>query len=473
MALSVLGFAVFPSTSAGSVQMRGSASTIEPVALRIEFLANPVGLDALTPRFSWKLNPMNPGARDLSQSAYRLIVASSATSLAIGKGDVWDSGKVSSRNFLEVHYGGRALESSTTYFWKLRVWDQAGKESPWSKQAVWTTALLHPSDWSAKWVAAEPDEPLQPQAIEHTGEVAETSTPLPIFRRDFHLDKPVKQAMVSVSGLGQYELHLNGRNITDTILNPGWTNYRKTVLYNTYNLTSLLHQGNNSLGMMLGRGMYDVPGVKGRYTKFIGSFGQPKMILQLDIVYVDGSQTRIVSDRSWKTTSGPITFSSIYGGEDFDARKERPGWDSPGFSDTTWSSAIEVAGPNGDQSNPGSELSGKIIPSVQTAQSFLPVKVNTLAPGIKVYDLGQNFSGWPEITVRGRPGSTIQLLPSDEVWASDGSHAPAVNSAIRKRIAALFSGDLREVRAATVFNVLPISNEYSFIKIDKMLAPNL
>ncbi|NYF81321.1 family 78 glycoside hydrolase catalytic domain [Granulicella arctica] len=350
---------------------------------------------------------------------------------------MWDSGRIASGDFLEVHYGGPALQSGTTYFWKLRVWDQAGKESPWSNPATWTTALLHPSDWSAKWIAADADGPRQLQALEHSGKVVESTTPLPIFRRDFRIDKPIKQAIVSVSGLGQYELHLNGRNVTDSVLNPGWTNYRKTTLYNTYDLTALLHQGNNSFGMMLGSGMYDVPGVKGRYTKFIGSFGQPKMILQLHIIFADGSQTTIVSDRRWKTASGPITFSSIYGGEDFDARKETPGWDSPGFRDTDWSSAIEVAGPNGDASNPGSELSGKIIPAIQAAQSFMPVKVTEPAPGIKVYDLGQNFSGWPEITVSGKRGSTIRLLPGElldakglvtQASAGAGSNAPVLFS---------------------------------------------
>lgn len=414
IAMLVLGFAFSPvAVAAGEPQVAVTASSIAPQHLRLESLDSPIGLDALTPRFSWTLEAANPAARDLSQSAYRILVASSKSMLARDEADVWDSGRVASSNFIEVHYAGSALKSHTTYCWKLRVWDQAGKGSAWSEPASWTTALLHPSDWSAKWIAAGPNQYIQAEALEHHGKNTDSTQALPIFRHEFRVDKPVKKAIVYVSGLGQYELHLNGRNVTDTELNPGWTNYRKTVLYNTYDLTSLLRQGRNSFGVMIGRGMYDVPETKGRYTKFIGTFGEPKLILQMHVLYTDGSEAIVASDRSWKITSGPVTFSSIYGGEDYDARKIPPGWDSPGFKESGWTAAIEVAGPNGDLANPGRALSGRIIPSIKVVQSFNPTKVTEPRPGIQVYDLGQNFSGWPAITVRGKPGSIVKLIPGE------------------------------------------------------------
>jgi alpha-L-rhamnosidase len=392
-----------------------SSAGIEPISLRIESLKNPIGLDTAVPRFSWKLKAVDTKAHNLSQSAYHVIVASSASKLSAGRGDVWDSGQIASKNFLDVTYKGPALESYTSYYWKVLVLDQNGKESKWSEPALWTTALFHSSDWSAKWIAAVPDR-------------SAASEPLPTFRREFQLDKPIKQAIVYVSGLGQYELRLNGKNVTASVLNPGWTDYRKTVLYNSYDLTSQLHVGKNSFGVMLGSGMYDVPQIDGRYTKFAGSFGQLKLILQMHVTFVDGSQVKIVSDKNWKTTPGPIVFSSIYGGEDYDARREIAGWDSPNFNDSSWAGVSEVAGPNGDITHAGTGLAGRILTPIKVANGFDPVKITHPKPGIDVYDLGQNFSGWPTINVQGASGSVIKLTPA-ELLNSDGTVTQASGGA--------------------------------------------
>jgi hypothetical protein len=223
----------------------------------------------------------------------------------------------------------------------------------------------------------------------------------------------VKQAVVYVSGLGQYELHLNGKDVAAGVMNPGWTNYRKTVLYNAYDVTGDLRPGENAFGVMLGNGMYNVPGIKGRYTKFIGSFGQPKLILQMHVLYADGTTSIFVSDGKWKTTPGPIVLSSIYGGEDYDARREpEAGWDQPGFSAENWTEALEVNGPNG-KSDPGSELTAQAIPPIRIDRTFKPVKVSEPRPGITVYDLGQNFSGWPVLTVQGRAGDIVRTFPGE------------------------------------------------------------
>ena len=159
--------------------------------------------------------------------------------------------------------------------------------------------------------------------------------------------------------------------------------------------------------------MYNVPNNKERYTKFTGFFGQPKLILQLHVTYADGTSTTVLSDSSWKSTSGPIIFSSTYGGEDYDARKNPQGWDSPGFDDSKWTAAFEVNGPGG-------ALSGHIIPPIRTAETFQPVKTSEPRPGILVYDLGQNLAGWPRITVRGRAGDTVRLT-AGELLNPDGT----------------------------------------------------
>jgi len=358
------------------------------------------------------LAAVDPASHSLTQTAFQILVASSAQILARDEGDVWDSGRQMNPVYTGISFAGAELQSHTRYFWKVRVWDQDGKPSAWSAPTFWITGLLHAADWKTTWIAAEADGPLAPQAREHEGAMTERAAALPIFRYDFAIAKPVRQAIVYVSGLGQYELRLNGASVTTSVLNPGWTQYRKAVLYNTRDVTALLHAGRNAFGVLLGNGMYNVPGVRGRYTKFIGSFGQPKMILQMVVQYADGTQATIVSNREWRTISGPVVFSSIYGGEDYDARKEPAGWDRPGFDDQGWTNALEVRGPDGE-ADPGGELRAQRTPPIEVARRFDPVRITHPRAGVTVYDLGQNFAGWPVIAVRGHAGDRIRMLPGE------------------------------------------------------------
>ena len=387
---------------------------IAPENLQVASTVNPIGIDRETPRLNWELRATVPGAHDLRQSSYRILVAASAEELAMNRGSLWDSGRVQSGQRLYIAYSGQPLSSYQSYYWKVRVWDQAGKASAWSAPANWTMAMLHPDEWKARWIAAEPDGPLQPQARENLGEWTNSAPPLPIFRKEFRVTGPLKSAIVVVSGLGEYELHLNGGNVTDTALNPGWTNYRRTVLYNTFDVTRQLRPGTNTFGVLLGNGMYNVPGIHGRYTKFVGSFGQPKLILQMHIEYRDGTEEILKSDSTWLTAPGPITFSSIYGGEDFDARRVQNGWDRPDFAtDAEWRQALEVAGPDGSADSPGRELSGHLLPPIAIVDKLAPLRVTRPRPNVIVYDMGKNSSGWPEILVRGRAGDRVRMLPGE------------------------------------------------------------
>ena len=254
-------------------------------------------------------------------------------------------------------------------------------------------------DWNAKWIAAQPD-----------GEVP--ATRMPIFRRAFRLEKPVERAVIDISGLGQYELTVNGRKIGDAELTPGWTDYRKTVLYNTFDVTAELQAGDNALGVMLGNGFFHVPRVRGRYTKLTSSFGQPKLTARLRVTFRGGGGVEIDSDRQWKRHPGPIVFSHVYGGEDYDARLEEPGWNRPGFDDGGWEPALEVSGPGG-------RLVAQTTPVSRVMDVFRTVRTTEPSAGVRVYDLGQNFSGWPGIAVRGRAGASLKLTPG-ELLASDG-----------------------------------------------------
>ena len=213
-------------------------------------------------------------------------------------------------------------------------------------------------------------------------------------------------ATLNISGLGQFEAHINGHNVTEAVLTPGWSDYRKRVYYDTYDVTRLMVPGENAIGVMLGNGMYNVESPANRYTKFRGTFGQPKLMVALVLRFSDGSEQRIVSDGAWKTAAGPITFSNIYGGEDYDARQEQMGWDASGFDDKGWVAARVVAGPGG-------ELVAEKIPPVVANESYAPVAVTHPKPGLTVYDLGENMAGWPEIEVSGARGDVVKMLPGE------------------------------------------------------------
>jgi alpha-L-rhamnosidase len=297
---------------------------------------------------------------------------------------LFDSGSVISSASSQI-YAGKALTSSLHAYWKVRVHDQAGLISAWSEPSEFTVGLLSAPDWGAQWISA--------------------AAVLPIFRHEFAVTKPVTRALLSVCGLGQYEVRVNGANVSDAVMEPSWTNYAKTCHYATYDATKAIVQGQNAIGVLLGNGMYNVL-ASNRYAKFTGSFGKPKLILRLQLDFGDGTSAAIVSDSNWKTSAGPITFSNIYGGEDFDANLEPAGWDKPGFIDTTWAAAQLVTGsaPN---------LVARFAPPVKVQQSFTPTLISQPTPGVFVYDLGQNFSGWPEIAVQGAAGKTLKLTPGE------------------------------------------------------------
>jgi hypothetical protein len=364
-----------------------ASPSVSPASLRCEYRVNPQGVDVLQPRFSWTLESPERGQ---SQSAYQILVASSRNALDAGQADEWDSGKVASRESVGVAYGGKPLSSHLRCYWKVRTWDQNDVPSEWSPVASWSMGILHPEDWQATWIA--------------WSRTAINSGPLPMFRREFSVARKVTRATAYISGLGFFELYLNGRKVGDHVLEPGWTNYRRTNLYATYDVGDFLRSGANAIGVLLGNGMYNVAG--GRYVKFTASFGRPKFILHLRIEYDDGTTQTIVSDESWKVAPSPTRFSCIYGGEDYDARDEQPGWNEPGFAGTGWEATDVV-----DDST--ERLFSQSQPPIKVMQVFHTVKVSEPGPGIHVYDLGQNFAGWPQITVRGKAGAQVRLTPGE------------------------------------------------------------
>ncbi len=352
------GFAVLLILAFSSVGRTDEAKGPQPPTdLRCEYLVDPAGVDVKQPRFFWTLEHSERGQK---QSAYQIIVS---TQPSAEKGDMWDSGKVASGYSTQVLYSGAPLSSDKTYYWKVLTWDKDGAPSAFSNRARFDTGFFSASDWKAKWVGGKNQ-----------------------LRKEFTLkNKPVR-ARAYICGLGYYELRLNGKKVGSSVLDPGWTTYTKRALYACHDVTGLLRPGENAIGVTLGKGW----------------FGSPALLFQLNIELEGGEKMSVASDTSWKGTDGPVVEDSIYNGETYDARRETPGWDLPGFDQSAWSAAKEVKAP-------GAELSAQMMPPIQIVDTIVPLKMTSPQPGVYVFDMGQNFSGWAKLRVQGPSGTKVRM----------------------------------------------------------------
>ncbi|WEK17681.1 MAG: glycoside hydrolase family 78 protein [Candidatus Pedobacter colombiensis] len=381
------------------------AQNLSVYDLRCDYRTNPPGVEIAAPALSWKIASAE---RNIQQSAYHILVADDVTLLTKNIGNVWDSKKVGSGKSLQVNYSGKALMAGKTYYWKVKVWDNKGNASSWATIAKWQMGLLTTADWkNAKWIAYEKlaDSNVTVLPKDNKKDTYLGSNVLPLLRKDFAVKKPVAKASLFISGLGHFEMSLNGKKQGDHFLDAGWVKYDKEALYVTFDLTNDLLKGANTIGVMLGNGFYYVPPVKGRFRKSKPAFGYPKMICRLLLEYKDGTTENIISDQSWKTTPGPITFSSIYGGEDYDARLEQKGWDSPSFKDAQWKNVLIVDGPPAIRSQQAEPL--------KVFENFGAQKVTKISTTEWVYDLGQNASGIISLKVKGNKGDTIRIYPGE------------------------------------------------------------
>ncbi|HEY3403813.1 MAG TPA: family 78 glycoside hydrolase catalytic domain, partial [Ohtaekwangia sp.] len=359
--------------------------------LRTENLINPIGLDITKLRFSWQLVS---DKRNVMQSAYEVKVSESADL----KNVLWTSGKVLSDQSVHVPYTGAVIQSGSRYHWQVRVWDNQGKSSAWSAPAFWQMALLTSTDWKAKWIQPGFDEPAAYQ-------------PSPVFRKKFQAIKKVRSATAYITAHGMYEAHINGKRIGDAYLTPGWTSYKTRLQYQTYDVTSLVNMGDNAIGVELGSGWY---------RGFIGWSGQKNfygkdisLLFQLNIVYTDGTTESVVSDGSWKSTTGSIVTSEIYDGETIDARLEKSGWNTPAYDDSGWS-GVKVA------DYPLDNLIATYNEPVKKHEVFKPKRIFTTPKGENVIDFGQNLVGWVVMRVKGKAGSRITISHA-EVLDKDGN----------------------------------------------------
>ncbi len=357
-------------------------------SLQVEYQKNPYGVDVDQPRFSWQLDSK---LRGVQQQAWQVIVSENPGEVRKGSGSVWDSGVNRGDETAQLEYKGAPLKSNTTYYWRVCAWID-GETAVWSEPAFFHTGILNETEWQAEWITSS-------EAITHGS---------PLLRKEFVAKRKVKQATAFVTACGYYELLLNGEKVGDHVLDPAITTFQKTILYSAYDVTSMLKSGNNVVGAMIGNGGWNQRKTEGRWSwgKEEEAFGNPCLIVQLMISYSDGTQESVVSDGTWRWNHGPILYNNIYGGEDYDARKEQPGWASAGFDDRNWH-PVAIA------DDPGGKLKAQLMPPMKVNQTIQPVREINPEPGLYLFDLGQNMAGWWRLQVKGKPGQVIRIRGSE------------------------------------------------------------
>lgn len=373
---------------------------ISIVNLHCDYTETPVGIDNQNPLLQWQLLSSE---KEKSQSAYRIIVASDLSLLKNDQGDYWDSGKTLSSES-RIKYQGKQLPSNTQLYWKVMIWDENDTPSDWSDMTSWSMALLDSSDWKAEWIGERED--IYPDSA--------VTFPAPYFRKEFVIAKPIKRAMVYVCGLGFYEMYLNGDKIGDQVLAPAVTNYDKRplkkllyhyddqstqrVFYNVFDVTENLKIENNVIGMVLGNGWYNQ---RDRTVEGQMWYDVPKMILQLEVEYNDGTKETIISDSSWKTTTGPLLHNAIFTGEVYDARLELGSWKMEAYNDAAWKSALQVRPPTG-------KLQTQTIP-FNKVMDIVETSFNQVNDSLYIFTLPETVSGWSAINVKGKSGDIVRL----------------------------------------------------------------
>jgi alpha-L-rhamnosidase len=402
--------------------------------LRCEMLHNPLGIETIHPRLSWQITGEG---RNINQTAYQVLVASTPAKLAANVGDLWDSHRVNSGESIMINYAGKALISRTACYWKVKVWTNKG-ESQWSQPAMWSEGLLNTTDWKARWIGHDGGFPW-----DSVSKFSRLSARY--YHKQFDVKQEVKKATVYIIGLGRYELYINGNIIDDQVLAGPPTDYTQSVKYNTFDVTNAIKQGANAVTTVLGNGRFFTMRPKYKPKK-IKEFGFPKMLLQLEVEYTDGTRQLIVSDSSWKfTADGPIRTNNEYDGEEYDATKEIPGWNNTGFDDSKWLKAGLVEAPGG-------RVEAQVNELIKVMDRVKPISINQLKSGTWIMDMGQNFAGWVKMHVKGKRGDKITLRYAETLQLNGELYVANLRDAKVTDVYTLKGGEDESWRPAFVYH---------------------
>ncbi len=388
-----------------------TGSDFEPVSLRCEYLFNPLAVQSQTPRLSWNFVPTDPLKQDLRQTAYQILVGTSESSL----GNLWNSGKIHSDQSIHVKYGGAGLEPGQRAYWTVTVWDQNDEPSATRPPAHWDNGLKT-TDWVGQWIkapaglqdAAKVDlYPIDAEVMNVLGGLKAVI----FLRKEFDLPATsnISRAKIYSSAKGAYNLLLNGGRVSDEELAPGWTEFTKTIQYQSYDVTSMIREGINAIGVILGTGWFSGYIGMDNGSNFYGT--EQSLLFELHVEYEDGSSVTISSDDSWKSSTGPLIYSDMLHGEVYYENREfssshqgLPAWATVGYADESWVSTVP------EPIDQSVDLVPEPAEPVRVTQELRPVGKYESSPGVWVLDFGQNMVGWVRIHLEaGTPPSRIQL----------------------------------------------------------------
>lgn len=354
-----------------------------PTNLKCEYLVNPLGIDALRPRFTWQLNDQEPGG---AQQAYRICVGTDSTEVSQGAGRVWDSGEVVSSVIPSV-YNGAKLQPFTRYFWAVKIRNERGDWTRQSNVATFETGMLVRENWKGGWITDTYDYNLKPA---------------PYFRKDFDIQKKVKSARAYVAVAGLYEMYLNGEKVGNHRLDPMYTRFDRRTLYVTYDVTKNLQNGENSVGVLLGNGWYNHQSTAVWYFDKAPWRARPKFCMNIKITYEDGTSETLATGADWKTSPSPVVFNSIYTAEHYDARSEQSGWNKPDFDDSKWNGAMITGAPS-------ENIVAQALHPIRNVEQIEAKEMLNQGENIYRFDFGRNISGVTQIRVSGEAGTIIRI----------------------------------------------------------------
>lgn len=354
--------------------------------LRCEYLENPLGMDVATPRLSWRWSTVVR-----NQKAYQLVVGTDSVQVTEGVGNCWDSQRVTSSDILAV-YAGASLKPYTRYFWRVTGWDE--KDQPFTSDVTsFETGVMERSNWRGAWITDTHDIRLKPAAY---------------FRKAFDAQREIRQARAYIAVGGLYELYINGERVGDHRLDPTYTRFDRRTLYLTHDITRMLQQGNNAVGVLLGNGWYN------HQSTAVWNFDQapwrarPKFCMDIRIVYEDGGVEFVSTGSDWKTSLSPVIFNSIYTAEHYDARLEQSQWNETAFDDKKWKNASGTAAP-------APLIVSQQMHPVRDVMELKPTKMTKLSDSDYLFDLGRNIAGVSELTLKGKPGTEVRLKHAERI----------------------------------------------------------
>lgn len=363
---------------------------IKTETLKCEYLVDPIGIDAPSPRFTWQLDDGRSGA---IQTAYQIITGTDSIEVSKGQGNSWQTGKVASGHNLAI-YQGQQLRPFTKYFWSVTLWDKDGNKTPVSRIASFETGMMGMSNWKGFWISDDNDIHTKPAAY---------------FRKTFETGKKIKSARAYIAAAGLYELYINGKKIGDHRLDPMYTRFDRRNLYITYDVTADLQSGKNAIGVLLGNGWYNFQSIGVWDFERAPWRNRPAFCLDVRVTYDDGSVETITSDKSWKTALSPIIYNSIYTGEHYDARLEQQGWNTVNFNDTKWNGIL-------NRQSPSQNIVAQAMQPIKNVEKIACVSMNKINDTTYVFNLGRNISGVSQITLSGDSGTVVRLIHGERLY---------------------------------------------------------